>query len=181
MRINSTKLTKIAKEKGVSIETLAQAIERPGIKGARAESAVKNWMRGTDHPRCKATDVAKLAQALGVEVAKVATFECILRFHKGSPRKVKLLTDLVRGKNVDTALNLLTFTTKRAAVNVKKALSAAIADAEQVSADVSTLVVSESRVDDGPVMKRFNQKDRGRAHQILKRMSHITIALAEKA
>ncbi|MFN0010803.1 MAG: 50S ribosomal protein L22 [Phycisphaerales bacterium] len=181
MRIHSTTLTKIAKEKGASVETLAQAVERTGMKGSRAVSAVKNWMKGTDHPRCKAGDIAKLAQALGVETPKIAKFECILKYHKGSPRKAKLLTDLVKGKNVDTAINLLTFTTKRAAVDVKKALNSAIADAEQVNADVTALVVAESRVDEGPTLKRFHQKDRGRAHSIFKRMTHITIALAEKA
>ena len=103
-----------------------------------------------------------------------------MKYHRGSPRKVALLTDLVRGKDVDTALNLLTFTTKRAAVDVKKALSAAIADAEQANADVTALVVADSRVDDGPRLKRFQPKDRGRAHQILKRMSHITIALEDR-
>lgn len=181
MRIHSTNLSKLAKEKGATAESLAPSIERTGLKGERAVSAVKNWMKGTDHPRCKASDIAKLAQALAVETPKLAKFECILKYHRGSPRKAKLLTDLVKGKNVDTAINLLTFTTKRAAVDVKKALNSAIADAEQVNADVTALVVAESRVDEGPTIKRFHQKDRGRAHSIMKRMTHITIALAEKA
>ncbi len=181
MRIHSANLKKIALEKSATPESLASAVERTGLKGPRAVSAVKNWMKGTDHPRCKATDIAKLAQALGVETPKLAKFECILKYHRGSPRKAKLLTDLVKGKNVDKAIDLLTFTTKRAAVDVKKALNSAIADAEQVNADVMSLIVAESRVDEGPTIKRFHQKDRGRAHSIMKRMTHITIALAEKA
>jgi large subunit ribosomal protein L22 len=82
---------------------------------------------------------------------------------------------------VDEALNLLSFTTKRAAVNMKKALNAAIADAERAEADVTSLYVVESRVDDGGMIKRFQPKDRGRAHPIEKRLSHITIGLEEKA
>ncbi len=181
MRIHGPSLKAVAAEKGASVEQLAAAIERTGLKGVRAVSAVKNWMADRDHPRCKLADVKKLAEALGVEVGKIARFQSILKFHRGSPRKAALLTDLIRGKDVLTAENLLAFNGKRAAVDVKKALSAAIADAEQVNADTTALIVAESRVDAGPVLKRFHQKDRGRAHAIMKRMSHITIALQEKA
>ncbi|MCW8138359.1 MAG: 50S ribosomal protein L22 [Planctomycetota bacterium] len=138
-------------------------------------------MRGADHPRCKAEDINRLAQALGVAPAKIAKFTCVFRASRGSPRKAKLLTDLIRGKSLDDALNLLTFTTKRAAVDVKKALNAAFSDAQQANADANALVVAESMVDDGPRMKRFQPKDRGRAHRIIKRMSHISIALEERA
>ena len=181
MRIHGTNLKRIAAEKGVAIERLAEAVQRTGLKGDHAVAAVKNWMRGSDHPRCKAADVNRMAEVLGVEPAKIAKFECILKHHRGSPRKAKLLTDLIRGKDVDTATNLLTFTTKRAARNVKKALLAAIADAEQVNADVTSLFVCDSRVDAGPIMKRIKEKDRGRAHPIQKPFSHITVALEERA
>jgi large subunit ribosomal protein L22 len=181
MRIHGPSLKQTAAAKGVSPEQLAAAIERVGLKGERAVSAINNWMANRDHPRCKLADVKKLAEVLGVEVGKIARFQCILKFHRGSPRKAKLLADLIKGKDVLTAENLLRFNDKRAAVNVRKALSAAIADAEQVNADTTALVVTESRVDDGPRLKRFHQKDRGRAHSITKRMSHITISLQEKA
>ena len=82
---------------------------------------------------------------------------------------------------MDDALNVLKFSTKRAAVNVKKVLSAAIADAEQADADVTALYVSESHVNEGKVIKRFRPKDRGRAHAILKQTSHITISVEERA
>ncbi|MCC6970864.1 MAG: 50S ribosomal protein L22 [Phycisphaerales bacterium] len=104
-----------------------------------------------------------------------------MRYHRGSPRKARLIADLVRGKSVDQALNLLTFSPKRAADNVRKALAAAIADAEQFEADVTKLVVSLSMVDEGPTMKRFQPKDRGRAHPIMKRSSHITIGVEERS
>jgi large subunit ribosomal protein L22 len=75
---------------------------------------------------------------------------------------------------------MLNFTTRRAAVDVKRALLAAVNDAEQADADVGRLIVTESRVDSAPTIKRFKPKDRGRAHPIKKRMSHITIGVEER-
>lgn len=180
MRINGSKLKALATKRNVSVEALAGAVERTGLAGERAQSAVRNWMRGRDHPKCKREDILALAQTLQCAVGEIATFECVFKYHRGSPRKAKLLVDLIRGKTVDMALNQLTFTTKRAAVNIKKALSAAIADAEQAEADVGSLVVSKATVGDAPRMKRFQPKDRGRAHPIIKRSSHITIGLEER-
>ena len=180
MKIRGQQLKKLAAEKELTIDQLAQAIERTGLTGERARSAVGNWMRGTDHPRCKSEDITRLAGALGVQVSDIARFQSTLRNHRGSPRKVKLIVDLIHGKNVVTAENMLTFTTKRAAVDVKKALLAARAEAEQANADVETLVVTESTVGAGPHMKRFQPKDRGRAHPILKRSSHITVGLEQR-
>lgn len=161
-------------------EQLASAVERTGLEGPRSLRAVENWLSGRDHPRCKASDIAKLAQACGVATKDLCRFTSRVMHHRGSSRKARLLADLIRGRAVDEALNLLTFTTKRAAVNMKKALNAAIADAEQAEADVTALHVVESRVDEGPVIKRFRPKDRGRAHPILKRTSHITIGIEER-
>jgi large subunit ribosomal protein L22 len=70
---------------------------------------------------------------------------------------------------------------KRAAWYLKSVLKSAIANAEEADADVTQLYVAESRVDEGPTMKRFQPKDRGRAHQILKRTSHLHIAVDQKA
>jgi large subunit ribosomal protein L22 len=180
VRINPDKLKSRAAEAGVSVEALARAIERTGLPKARAVTAVQNWMRGSDHPRCKAEDVRALAQALGCQPKDIVRFTNVFRYHRGSPRKAKLLVDLIRGKQFNTALNLLSFTTKRAAVDVKQALMAAYSEAEQAGADASTLVVTESTVANGPVMKRFQPKDRGRAHPILKRMTHITVGVEER-
>ena len=180
MKINVKKLTAAAKAKGLSVEQLAEAVERTGLSGKRAISAVGNWMRDSDHPRCKREDITALATALGCQVADIATFTCIFKYHKGSPRKAKLIVDLIRGKDYLVAENLLTFTTKRAAVDVKKALLAARADAEQAEADVTKLYVSWSTASDAPRMKRFQPKDRGRAHPIIVRSTHITIGLEER-
>ena len=181
MRLRGDILQQLATKREISREQLAQSIERTGLTGDRAVSAVNNWIKGRDHPRCKATDIVKLAAAVGAPPKSIARFVSEIKHHRGSPRKARLLADLVRGKSVDEALNLLSFTTKRAAVNMKKALNAAIADAERAEADVTALIVVESRVDDGGMIKRFQPKDRGRAHPIEKRLSHITIGLEEKA
>lgn len=171
----------MATKAGVSREQLAQAVERPGLTGERALRAIENWLSGRHLPVCKASDIARLATAVGGTTKDVARFESKVRYHRGSPRKARLVADLVRGKPVDQALNLLSFSPKRAADNIRKALSAAIADAEQFEADVTKLYVSLSMVDEGPTMKRFQPKDRGRAHPIMKRSSHITIGVEERS
>jgi large subunit ribosomal protein L22 len=81
---------------------------------------------------------------------------------------------------VDNAINLLTFSNKKAAKIIKKVLESAIANAEHNdAADVDELFVSEIMVDEGPTMKRWRPRARGRANKILKRMSHVTVAVAE--
>ncbi len=181
MRINGRKLQAAMENAGVSVEQLAQALVGPGVPQQDAERALANYLVDRDHPRAKAPVIRKLATTLGVRIADIASFRSLFRSHKGSPRKAKLLTDLIRGKDVVTAENMLRFTNKRAALDIARALKAAVTDAEAADADVSALIVAESRVDAGPVMKRFNQKDRGRAHQILKPFSHITVAVEEKS
>lgn len=180
MKLRGDKLKRLAAEAGLSREDLARAIERTGLSGAKAESAVNNWLGGRDHPRCKSSDIQRLAGAVGCSVSDITRFTSEVRFHRGSTQKARLVVDLVRGRPVDEAMNILTFTKKRAAVDIKKALNAAITDAESSEADVTALYVSESRVDEGPVIKRFQPKDRGRAHPILKQTSHITIGVEER-
>lgn len=165
---------------GLGVEQLASAIERPGLSGARALAAARNWVRGSDHPRCTKPDIDKIAALLGCSIGDIARFTSQVRHHRGSPRKAKLIADMIRGKSFTEAENILTFSTQRAAVNIRKALDAARSDAETVGIDPTALVVSESRVDEGPHIKRFRPKDRGRAHQILKRTSHITVSVEER-
>ena len=180
MKIHGDKLKKMISQKGIAPEQLAAAIARKGLSQARALTALSNWTRGRDHPRCKAEDVSALARELGCRVSEIALFTSVFKYHRGSPRKAKLLTDLIRGKSLDDARNLLTFTTKRAAVDVYKTLMSAYADAERAEADSTALYVTDSRVDAGPTMKRFQPKDRGRAHPIMKRMTHITVGVEER-
>ncbi len=96
-----------------------------------------------------------------------------------SPTKARLVVDLIRGKSVDDALMALEFSKKRAAVFVRNALNAAVANADQDEADSRRLRVVDARVDEGVTIKRFQPKDRGRAHPIKKRTSHITVSVDE--
>lgn len=103
--------------------------------------------------------------------------------HRGvrmSPTKIRPIIGQIRGKRIDEAEVLMRLSKKRAATFILAALKAARANADQAEADVRRLVVTDARVDSGPTMKRFQPKDRGRAHQILKRTSHITVSVDVK-
>ncbi|MGD8452947.1 MAG: 50S ribosomal protein L22 [Phycisphaerae bacterium] len=102
------------------------------------------------------------------------------RFARIAERKARLVVDLIRGRRCDEALELLRFTHKRAARMVDKVLRSAMASANEREATMSKLFVSEARVDAGPIIKRWHPKDRGRAHAIFKRTSHIIVAVDEK-
>ncbi len=108
------------------------------------------------------------------------TYKASHRFARIAPRKARLVADMIRGLPVDDALTALEFSKKRAAWYLKAVLKSAIANAEEGEADVSSLYVHESRVDEGPTIKRFQPKDRGRAHPILKRSSHLHLVLDER-
>ena len=104
-----------------------------------------------------------------------------LRFVRVSPRKTRLVADLIRGKGSEEAVNILTFTKKGAAKIVVKLLKSAIANATQKkNIDVDRLYVKQITVDQGPMMKRFQPRALGRATTIRKRTSHINIVLDER-
>ncbi|HEX7181884.1 MAG TPA: 50S ribosomal protein L22 [Thermoanaerobaculia bacterium] len=102
-----------------------------------------------------------------------------LRYLQGSPQKVRLVADLIRGKGAQEAVNILELTNKAAARHVQKCLKSAIANAENRDdhIDVDRLYVKEVFVDGGPMLKRIQPAPMGRAFRILKRQSHITIKL----
>ncbi len=103
------------------------------------------------------------------------------KYLRQSPQKVRLVVDMVRGMPVTQALNVLRFSTKRAAVPVYKAVKSAAANAEDtlgLSAD--DLVISRIYADEGPTMKRARFGARGRYKPVLKRSSHITVVVTEK-
>jgi large subunit ribosomal protein L22 len=98
-----------------------------------------------------------------------------------SPQKARLVIDMVRGKGVQDALNILKFSPQKAAPIVSKLVSSAVANAEQKGvSDVDRLVVRAISVDQGPVLKRFMPRAQGRATKIRKPTSHITVILDEK-
>lgn len=166
---------------GVDIAKLSNALVRPGLDEKSTGPALTNWLAGNNHPRAKAADIRTMADNLSCRTADLACFESNARFVRSGSRKAKLLTDLIRGRRIDEAVTLLEFNHRRAASMVLKALKSAIADAEQAEADVSKLFVAESRVDGGPILKRFQPKDRGRSHPIRKRTSHIIVGVEEMA
>ena len=102
----------------------------------------------------------------------------IARYVRISSRKVKIVIDLIRGKKVDDALAILMYTPKSAAPVVEKLLNSAIANAENnLSMNRDSLYVAEVYANQGPTLKRYWARSHGRADQILKRTSHITIVL----
>ncbi len=97
-----------------------------------------------------------------------------------SPQKMRLVADQVRGLPVERALDVLTFSNKKAATVIKKVLESAIANAEHNDgADIDELKISEILVDAGPTMKRLRPRARGRADRIIKRTSHLKVTVTE--
>lgn len=107
--------------------------------------------------------------------------KAIARYLRLTPRKARLVADLVRGKNVEEALNILTFTNKKAAPMLEKVLRSAVANAvNNFDMDEENLYVSHVVVDAGPLIKRLKPRAMGRADIIHKKTSHITVAVSEK-
>ncbi len=105
-----------------------------------------------------------------------------LKYLKGSPQKIRLIVDLVRGKKVEEALQILRFTKKSAAKDLEKLLRSAVANAEskENAPDVDDLVVSKIYVNEGPREKRVQPAPMGRAYRIQKRKAHITVHVSDE-
>ena len=105
----------------------------------------------------------------------------VAKYVRVSPRKVRLIMDQIRGKNVEEAMNLLSFSHQKGAGILKKLLNSAIANAQQNSdVDIDSLYIHRIYANEGPVLKRFRPRAMGRATRIIKRTSHLTIGLDEK-
>jgi large subunit ribosomal protein L22 len=104
-----------------------------------------------------------------------------LKHARISPQKCRLLADQIRGLPVERALNVLTFSPKKAATMVRKVLESAIANAEHnEGADIDELRVAAICVNEGRTLKRFQARAKGRGNRILKRNSHITVTVGDK-
>lgn len=181
--LSPVKLKRVSKRQGVTIEALARGLVRGGLDMKEATSRVKNWRRGLMRPLPHTEDVRRLAEALSVEPNEIAGWHSSYMYAPQAPRKVRLVTQLIQGRKVQEALDLLKFTRKRAAPMVGQTLKAAIADADEQQADVDNLVVSEARVDEAGIRlgtKRWIPKDRGRAHPLHKLACHIHITVTQK-
>jgi len=162
---------------------LAGHLARGGRKENQATAAIRNWQKGQFTPQPSVEDVQHLAQALGVEVQEISEWRASYRYAPMSARKVRLVTQLIDGRDVQDALDVLKFTSKRAAESVRKVLQSAIANADEQEADVDNLIVTEARADQAGRRigtKAWHPKDRGRAHPIRKEASHIYVTVSQE-
>lgn len=109
-------------------------------------------------------------------------FQAKHRFARVSPRKARLLMNLIRGRDVDDAINILRFAKQRSSGMIEKVVRSAVANAneQEAAAPRNTLYVAKAWVDPGPVIKRFQPKDRGKAYPINKRTSHLCVTVDER-
>lgn len=109
-----------------------------------------------------------------------------LRYVRVSARKARLVADLVRGKDVSEAIEMLSFVERKTAPVLRKLVESAVANAEQaarrdsVELDIDTLYIKTLLVDQGPALRRYRPRAQGRAGKILKKTAHITIQLASR-
>lgn len=107
--------------------------------------------------------------------------KAIAKYVRIAPRKVNVVADLIRGKNVEEAIAILKFTPKRGARVLEKVVKSALANAENnFDMDRDNLYVAQAYANDGPTLKRWRAGGRGRAFKILKRSSHVGVVLREK-
>ncbi len=180
--LSANKLKELCKQRRVSVEQLASQLVGGGLNKKKATAAVKNWQKGLFKPVPRKEDIRRLAAALSVNVNDIAGWHSSYRFAPSSARKVKLVTQLVAGRRVQDAMDILKFTRKRASEMVDKVLKSAVADADEQQADVDNLYVSEARVDDAGRRlgtKQWRAKDRGKAYSITKKACHIHITVTE--
>jgi large subunit ribosomal protein L22 len=111
------------------------------------------------------------------------TVRAVAKFVRVSPRKARLVADHIRGRSVPEARTILAFTKRAAAVDVEKVLRSAVANAESNPAlhwNGDDLVVHSVVVDEGPTLKRWRARARGRTSRIMKRTCHITVQVAQR-
>jgi large subunit ribosomal protein L22 len=180
--LSATKLKELCQRQRIDVDRLANYLVRSGLDKKQAVAAVKNWQEGLFNPKPQSADINRLASALSVEENDLADWHSAYRFAPLSARKARLVTQLIVGRSVQDAMDILKFTRKRAATMVDKVLKAAVADADEQQADVDNLYVNRAWVDDAGVRigtKRWMPKDRGRAHPIRKRACHIHVTVTQ--
>lgn len=180
--LSAEKLRELCQERKISVDSLAGHLARGAFDRQEATVAIKNWQKGLFKPVPGADDIRRLATALSVESNDLADWRSSYRYAPISARKARLVTQLIVGRSVQDAMDILKFTGKRAAEMIDKVLKSAVADADEQQADTDNLYVSCARVDDAGVRvgtKRFIAKDRGRAHPIRKKACHIYVTVTQ--
>lgn len=104
----------------------------------------------------------------------------VAKYIRIAPRKVRIVMDLIRNKNVNEAFGILKYTQKAASPVLNKVLKSAVANAENKALDVDDLYIAEAFADQGPTLKRIRARAQGRAARILKKTSHITLVVRER-
>ena len=166
----------------MSADSLAGHLARGAFDRQKAAVAIKNWQKGLFKPEPHTEDIRRLASAMSVEANDLRDWRSSYRYAPMSARKARLVTQLIVGRSVQDALDILKFTSKRAASMIVKVLKSAVADADEQQADTDKLYVSCARVDDAGIRigtKRFIEKDRGRAHPIHKKACHIHVTVTQ--
>ncbi len=180
--LSASKFKNICQSSKVPVEQLADQIVRGGLDKSAAISAIKNWQKGLFKPAPQREDIRRLAAVLSVEENDLSSWRSSYRYAPGSASKARLVTQLIAGRDVQDAIDVLKFTHKRAASMIDKVLKAAVADADEQQADVNNLYVSEARVDGAGRRigtKAWIPKDRGRAHPIFKQACHIHVTVTQ--
>ncbi len=133
-------------------------------------------------PKAKAeAPQGKKGKAAPRERFEGPSVRAVARYVRTAPRKLRLVADMIRGKKAKEASTLLEFTNRRAAVTLHKVLSSAIANAENNhELDPERLEVITTFIDEGPMLKRWIPRSRGRASAVLKRSSHITVVVRQR-
>jgi large subunit ribosomal protein L22 len=180
--LSANKLKNLCKQRQMHTEQLAGQLVRGSLNKKKAEAAVRNWQKGLFKPRPEKEDIRRLAAALSVEENDLVDWCSSYRYAPVSARKARLVMQLISGRRVQDALDILKFTRTRAAPMVEKVLKSAVADADEQQADVDNLYVSEARIDDAGIRigtKRWRAKDRGRALAIRKTACHIEVKVSQ--
>jgi large subunit ribosomal protein L22 len=180
--LSVSKLKELCRQHQTDTKELSSHLVRGGLDEKQASAAVKNWLKGLLEPKPRREDIHRLAAALSVQENDLVDWRSSYRFAPISARKARLVTQLIAGRSVQDAMDILKFTKKRAATMIDKVLRAAVADADEQQADVDSLYVSCARVDDAGNRigtKRWIPKDRGRAHPINKKACHIYITVTQ--
>jgi large subunit ribosomal protein L22 len=180
--LSAEKLKEYCRERQMDIGQMADRLAGARLNKKQAVAAIKNWQKGLFKPEPRTDDINRLASALSVEVNDIADWRSSYRYAPMSARKARLVTQLIVGRSVQDALDILKFTRKRAATMIEKVLKSAVADADEQQVDVDKLYVCSARVDDAGIRigtKRWIPKDRGRAHPIHKKACHIHITVTQ--
>ena len=180
--LSAEKFKDLCQVRKVSTDSLAGNLARGAFDRQKATAAIKNWQKGLFKPEPGSEDIRRLASAMSVEPNDLSNWRSSYRYAPMSARKARLVTQLIAGRSVRDALDILKFTSKRAASMIVKVLKSAVADADEQQADTDNLYVSCARVDDAGIRigtKRFIEKDRGRAHAIRKKACHIHVTVTQ--